>query len=174
MNKKSLSIFILILSVVLSIGLFIFRDYFKDFRNLGLIGIFLINFVSSATFFISGPAFLTVIAGGSIYHPLLVAFIASLGASAGDMISYSFGYSGRRLTEHRLRKKLWFVVIEDVFKAYGSIFIFVFAIIPNPFFDAVGLFAGVMGMNYSKFFILMLFGRFARFIILALIGARFY
>lgn len=174
MNKKYLSILVLILSLALSIGLFIFRDYFKDFRNLGLLGIFIINFVSSATFFVSGPAFLTVIAGGSIYPPLLVALIASLGASIGDMVSYFFGYSGRKLTEHKLKKKLWFIVIEDVFKAYGSIFIFVFAIIPNPFFDAVGLFAGVLGMNYAKFFLLMLCGRFARFVILALIGARFY
>lgn len=174
MNKKYLSIIVLILSLALSIGLFIFRDYFKDFRNLGLIGIFIINFVSSATFFVSGPAFLTVIAGGSIYPPILVALIASFGASMGDMVSYFFGYSGRKLTEHKLKKKLWFIVIEDVFKAYGSIFIFVFAIIPNPFFDAVGLFAGVLGMNYAKFFLLMLCGRFARFVILALIGAKFY
>lgn len=174
MNKKYLSILILILSLILSIGLFIFRDYFKDFQSLGLLGIFIINFVSSATFFVSGPAFLTVIAGGAIYHPLLVAFIASLGASSGDMVSYFFGYSGRSLTEHRLRKKLWFIVMEDVFKAYGSIFIFVFAVIPNPFFDAIGLFAGILGMKYSKFFIFMLTGRFARFIILALIGAKYY
>ena len=133
MNKKYFSVFILILSVVLSFALFLFRDYFKDFQSLGLIGIFLINFVSSATFFVSGPAFLTVIAGGSIYPPLLVAFIASLGASAGDMVSYFFGYSGRNLAVHRLKKKIWFVVLEDLFKAYGSIFIFVLAVIPNPF-----------------------------------------
>lgn len=174
MSKKYFSIAILILSFSLSIGLFLFRDYFSDFKSLGLIGIFLINFVSGATFFISGPAFLTVIAGGSIYHPLLVAFIASLGASLGDMISYFFGYSGRSIAILKLRKKLWFVVLEDVFKAYGTIFVLVFALIPNPIFDAVGLFAGVLGMNYSKFFILMFAGRFVRFVILALIGAKFY
>lgn len=174
MNKKSFSVFILILSFFLAIGLFLIRDYFRDFRSLGLLGIFLINFVSSATFFVSGPAFLTVIAGGSIYHPLIVAFVGSLGASLGDMVSYFFGYSGRTLAATNLRKKLWFRAIEDVFKAYGTIFIFVFAIIPNPFFDAIGLFAGVLGMNYSKFFIVMLTGRFARFVILALIGAKYY
>ncbi len=174
MSKKYFSIIVLVLSFVLSFGIFFFRDYFRDLRSLGLIGIFLINFVSSATFFVSGPAFLTVIAGGAIYHPLLVAFVASLGASAGDMISYFFGYSGRNLAVHNLRKKLWFTVVEDVFKAYGTVFVFVFAIIPNPFFDAIGLFAGILGMNYSKFFVVMLTGRFARFIILALIGQRFY
>lgn len=173
-SKKYLSILIFVLSIVLSIGLFLFRDYFKDLRNLGLIGIFLINLVSSATFFVSGPAFLTIIAGGSIYHPLLVALVASLGASIGDMVAYSFGYSGRNLTASRLQKKLWFKVMEGLFKTYGTIFVLIFALIPNPFFDALGLFAGVFGMKYSKFFLLMLGGRFARFVLLALIGAKYY
>src|SRR3972149_5972307 len=132
-------IFLFIVSLAVSFGAFYYKDFFAQAKSLGLIGIFLINFVSSATFFVSGPAFLTVIAGGSIYPPLLVAFIASLGASAGDMVSYFFGYSGRNLAVHRLKKKIWFVVLEDLFKAYGSIFIFVLAVIPNPFFDAVGL-----------------------------------
>lgn len=174
MNKKYFSIIVLIFSFFLSIGLFLFRDYFRDFKSLGLVGIFLINFVSSATFFVSGPAFLTVIAGGSIYPPLFVAFVASLGAAAGDMISFFFGHSGRHLALYNFRKKIWFNVFEDLFRAHETIIIFVFAIIPNPIFDAVGFFAGIFGMNYVKFFIVMLTGRFARFVILALIGAKFY
>lgn len=174
MNKKYFSVAVLILSLSLSIGLFLFRDYFRDFKSLGLLGIFLINFVSSATFFISGPAFLTVIAGGSLYHPLLVALAASLGAAVGDMISFFFGHSGRHLALNNLRKKIWFVVFEDYFRKHEAIIILFFAIIPNPFFDAVGLFAGIFGMNYFKFFIIMFIGRFARFVLLALIGAKFY
>lgn len=173
MTKKSISIIILIISFVLSIGVFIFRDYFKDLQSLGLIGILLINFFSSATFFVSGPAFLTVIAGGSIYPPLLVAFVSSLGASLGDMISFFFGFSGRNLALHNLRKKIWFSVFEDVFKAHETIIIFLFAIVPNPLFDAVGLFAGIFGMNYYKFFIIMFAGRFVRYILLAYLGNSF-
>jgi len=173
-SKKSFSILLIIISFVLPVLIFVFRDYFKEAKSLGLLGIFLINFASSATFFVSGPAFLTVIAGGSIYPPFLVAFIASLGASSGDMISYLFGYSGRNLALGGLRKKLWFVVIEDLFKVYGKIFVFLLALIPNPLFDAIGLFAGVLGMKYYEYFLIILLGRFARFVILALIGARFY
>lgn len=173
-SKKTFSIIILILSLFLSIAVFIFRDYFREASGLGLFGLFLINFISSATFFVSGPAFLTVIAGGSIYPPLLVAFIASLGAAFGDMVSFFLGYSGRSLTEHKLKKKLWFIVLEDLFKAYGLIFVFVIALIPNPFFDALGLVAGVFGFKPAKFFIIIILGRFARFVILALIGAKFY
>ena len=65
--KKALSIFLLIFSLVISIGVFSLRDYFKDATSLGRLGIFLINLASSPTFFVSGPAFLTVIAGGAVY-----------------------------------------------------------------------------------------------------------
>lgn len=173
-SKKYFSVFILILSFAISFGIFLFRDSFKDTLGLGLFGIFLINFVSSATFFVSGPAFLSVVAGGSVYPPLIVAIVASLGASFGDMVSFFFGYSGRNLAIKNLEKKLWFKVLEDIFKAYGTIFIFIISLIPNPFFDAVGLIAGVLGFKPQKFFIIMLVGRFTRFIILALIGQRFY
>lgn len=173
MNKKFFAIFILIISLLLSFGLFFFRDYFKDLQSLGLVGIFLINFFSSATFFVSGPAFITVVAGGFLYPPLLVAFVSSLGASFGDMISYFFGFSGRHLALTNLRKKIWFSVFEDLFKAYETIIILVFAIVPNPFFDAVGIFAGIFGMNYFKFFIIMFTGRFARYILLAFLGNSF-
>ncbi len=173
MSKKSFSVFILVLSLILSFGLFFFKDYFKQLQGLGLLGIFLINFFSSATFFVSGPAFLTVIAGGSIYPPLLVALVSSLGASFGDMVSFFFGHSGRKLALHNLRKKIWFSVFEDLFRAYETIIILVFAIVPNPFFDAVGLFAGVFGMNYFKFFIIMFIGRFVRYILLAFFGSSF-
>ncbi len=172
--KKALSIFLLIFSLVISIGVFSLRDYFKDATSLGLLGIFLINLASSATFFVSGPAFLTVIAGGSIYPPFLVALSASLGAAAGDMVSFLFGYSGRSLAIKRLKKKLWFVVLEGVFQKYGNFFLFVLAFIPNPFFDGLGLIAGIFGFQPLKFFLIVFLGRISRFVLLAMIGAKYY
>jgi membrane protein YqaA with SNARE-associated domain len=172
--NKTLSIIILISSICFSIGIFLFRDYFKDATSLGLLGIFLINFVSSVTFFVSGPSFLTVIAGGSIYPPLPVAFFASLGAAIGDMVSFFFGYSGRNLIIKKLKKKLWFLVLEGIFRKYGTFILFILAFIPNPIFDALGLVAGILGYSPKKFFAVMFLGRFSRFALFALVGAKYY
>ncbi len=166
-------IFLFILSLVLSFGAFWYKDFFEGTRTLGLIGIFIINLISSATFFISGPAFLTVIAGGSIYPPLLVALVASLGASIGDLVSFAFGYSSRHVALKKFEKHPWFVFIEGLFKKHGMWIILLFAFVPNPVFDAVGLVAGVFKFHWKTFFILILLGRFARFVLLALLGARF-
>jgi membrane protein YqaA with SNARE-associated domain len=183
MNQKNLSkltsnryfiIAVFLAAVLISLGGFYFKDFFAQSKGLGLLGIFIINFFSSATFFVSGPAFLTIIAGGSLYPPFLVALVASLGASMGDLVSFFMGYSGRRLAVKKLETKSWFKIIDNLFKAYGIWVVFVFAIIPNPLFDAIGLVAGIFGIKPAKFFLVMLLGRFARFIILALIGAKYY
>jgi len=172
-SHRYFPITLFLVSLILSLSAFLFKDFFAQAKGLGMLGIFIINFVSSATFFVSGPAFLTVIAGGSVYPPLLVALVASLGASFGDLVSFAFGYSSRHVALKKLEKHVLFVSLENIFKRYGSIVIFMFALLPNPFFDAIGLVAGVFKFSWTKFFIIILLGRFARFMLLAQIGAVF-
>ncbi|HZJ18130.1 MAG TPA: VTT domain-containing protein [Patescibacteria group bacterium] len=171
-KKKAAFYLIFILSFVLSLSLFIFKDFFRDSKSLGLFGIFLINFVSNASFFVSGPAFLSVIAGGSLYNPILVALVSSVAATLGDMIGFLVGFSGRKIILEKLEKKFWFSVLEDYFKKYGGLMLFFLAFIPNPFFDAIGLVAGIFVYSPKKFIIIVTLGRFLRYLILAGIGAR--
>ncbi|MFH1186566.1 MAG: VTT domain-containing protein [Candidatus Levyibacteriota bacterium] len=159
-------------SLFLPFALFIFRDFFKDSQSLGLLGIFLINFVSNASFFVSGPAFLSVVAGGSLYNPFLVALISSFAATLGDMIGFLVGFSGRKIALEKIGKNFWFTILERYFKKYGGWMLFAFAFIPNPFFDAIGLIAGIFVFSPKRFIIIVTLGRFLRYLILASIGAR--
>lgn len=159
------------LSVVLSIAFFVYKDFFREASSFGLIGLFLINLISSASLFVSAPAFLTVIAGGNLYPPLLVGIIASLGAAFGDMISYIFGFSGRKLTRERLERNPKILLLEKYFKRYGALIIFLMALIPNPIFDAIGIFAGILNYSPIRFFVIILIGRFLRYWLLAQVGA---
>ncbi len=159
-------------SIVLSIAFFYFKDYFKQAESLGLLGLFLINFVSSAGFFVSGPAFLSIIAGGNLYSPILVALVAAVGACLGDLIGFMFGHSGRRLMKERLDKHKTVRFLEKHFHRHGALIIFILAIIPNPFFDAIGILAGVVNYPPLKFFTIMLVGRFIRYWALAQFGSK--
>lgn len=161
-----------VFSTVLSTGFFLYKDFFSHTTSLGLIGIFLVNFVSNASFFFSGPAFLTVIAGGDIYPPILVALAASLGAALGDMISFLFGFSGRNLTKQRLEKSKLLRFLEANFQKHGGIIVFLMALIPNPLFDAIGILAGIFNYPPMRFFIIMLVGRFLRYLLLAQISSK--
>src|SRR3990167_4320226 len=171
-SNKIIAGAVFVLSIVLSVGFFVFNDFFAGSRSLGLIGIFIINFVSHASFFVSGPAFLTVVAGGNLYPPILVALVSSFGATLGETISFAFGASGRYLANHKLKNKKWFYILSIYFKKYGDIILFVFALVPNPLFDAVGLVAGIFGYNFFKYFLLVLAGRFIRYFFFASFCAK--
>lgn len=172
MRNKIYAATVFLLSIALSIAFFVFRGYFKEASSLGLFGLFIVNFVSSATFFVSAPAFLTIITGGNLYLPVLVAVVASLGACLGDMLGFAFGHSGRRLTKKKLDRHKTIRFLEKHFHKHGVLIIFLLAIIPNPFFDAIGILAGVVNYPPLKFFTIMLVGRFLRYWVLAQFGSN--
>lgn len=169
--KKSY-IFTLILSVVLIAVAFFFHEKLSEFRSLGLIGIFLINLIGSATLFLPAPGIASVVAGGSIYAPWAVALVASLGASVGDLVGYLLGTSSKHVLLENREKYLQ--IITPYFKKYGALLIVLFAFFPNPFFDAIGIVAGVLGYPVKKYFLWMFVGRLARNILLAYLGNRFF
>lgn len=174
MNKKRLfAIVIFCLSIILSILFYVYRDFFEGARSLGLLGIFLINAISSASLFLSGPAFLTIFAGGSIYPPLLVALAGSVGSALGDMVGYLFGSSGSKLLNNRLEKQIWFRAIKTLFLRHATWALFFMAFIPNIFFDSIGILAGVMGFSPLRYLIIVVIGRFLRYLLLADVGSRF-
>lgn len=172
-TNYSYAVFVFILSIALSSVFYIYRDYLKDASTLGYLGLFVINFVSSATFFVSSPAFLTVISGAHLYSPLNVAIVASLGASLGDMLGFLFGHSGRHLAKKKLDKHKTVRFLEKHFHRHGALIIFILAIIPNPFFDAIGILAGVLNYPPLRFFVIMFIGRFIRYWALAQVSAQF-
>lgn len=170
-NTKLIALFVLLISIFLSASFFIFKNFFRHAMSLGLIGLFLINFASNATFFMPTPALIGVVSAGNLYPPLLVAIASSLGATAGDTINFLFGLSGRHLINHKLAKNKWFIFLEKKFKKHGNWLLFLFAFVPNPIFDIAGLIAGIFKFSLFRFFILVFVGRFIRYYILAKFGS---
>lgn len=160
-----------LLSVVLIWVAFRFQHRLTHFRSLGLLGIFLINLIASATIFVPAPGIASVVAGGALYPPFFVGIVAALGASLGDMLSYILGRAGKQVVLSHTETK-WYHWIHDAFSRYAMIVIFLFALIPNPFFDAVGILAGVSEYPPVRYFTVMFTGRLLRNIFLALIGAN--
>lgn len=152
------------------IGLsFYFRDDLAKFASLGLLGIFIINLVSSITLFLPAPGIATVVAGGFLYNPLIVAIVAALGSAIGDFVGYMLGRAGKEVL---LKKQsFWYNIFKETFHKFGAIFIILFSFIPNPLFDAVGVVAGLFSYSPVRFFIYVLIGRFLRNLLLAGIGA---
>ena len=148
---------------------FYFRDDLSKFTSLGLLGIFIINLVSSITLFLPAPGIATVVAGGFLYNPLVVAIVAALGSAIGDFVGYMLGRSGKEVLFKK--QSFWYNIFKETFHKFGAIFIILFSFIPNPVFDAVGVVAGLFSYSPVRFFIYVLIGRFLRNLLLAGIGA---
>lgn len=168
--KLKYPILLLISVGVIAIS-FYFRAELASLGKWGLLGIFLINIIGSATLFIPAPAIATVVAGGVVFNPLLVAVVAALGSAIGDMIGFVLGRSGEEILFKK--KSFKYNLTKDLFKQFGGIAIIIFSFVPNPFFDGIGIIAGIFAFSPKKFFIYTLLGRFFRNLLLAYLGSSF-
>lgn len=158
-------------SVLLIYLAFRFEHRLAHFKSLGLLGIFLINLISSSTVIIPEPAIVAVVVGGRLYSPFLVGFLSALGAAIGNMVGYFLGRSGKHIVLNH-SENTWYRWIQSKFHTYATLLIFVFALIPNPFFDVVAIIAGIAEYSPIKFFFLMLIARIIRDTLLAFVGGK--
>ncbi len=162
----------LITFIISGFGIFLaffFTDKLSQFKSLGLFGIFLINFFGSATIFLPAPAIVSVFAGGVVYGTIAVAIVAAIGASLGDMLGFLLGSSGKQM--FLKKENVWYRMGREQFSRFGGLFVLLFAFIPNPLFDGIGIIAGALGYSPYRFFIFLFVGRFFRDLILAYFGS---
>lgn len=133
----------------------------------GLIGVFVIGFLSSFTLFIPTPAFIVVFLLGSIINPLTLGIAAGLGSATGELTAYYTGY-GVSIAAKKYSEK--FIDLEKLFQKYKApLIIFFFSAAPLPF-DIVGIFCGAVRYPLKRFFIATLAGKLVKFTIIAYAG----
>jgi membrane protein YqaA with SNARE-associated domain len=170
-NKKIFIPVFIFATILLFLPLF-FSQEFGRLKNLGLLGIFLINFLGSATIFLPVPSIISVGVGAAFYNPVLVACLAAFGSTLGEIVDFVFGYSSKEFLNLR-RHSIIYWLENFIFKRYGSVIVFLFSLVPNPFFDSIGIFAGISAFPLKKFFIFVFLGRFARNLLIALFSSLF-
>lgn len=167
-NKYFIYSLTFLLSILIVVFTVLFRDDLLHLKTWGLAGVFLLNFFSTATIFMPNFSLATVVAGGSVYNPLLVAIVATLAGALGDSISYLLGHSGRHIFVKKEGK--FFQAVARVFHKHGLVVIFVFALVPNPIFDALGILAGGVRYPFKRYYLAMFLGRIIRNLMLAYLG----
>lgn len=165
-------LFAFLVSFLVVLLAIIFKSTLIGHERWGLFSIFWVNALASATLFFPAPGIATVIAGGALYHPLAVAFAAAIGATVGDLIGFFIGHAGKHML---LRKKqhIIYEIVKQKFHRYGAVAILLFAFLPNPFFDVIGIVAGAASYPLVRFTLLLFLGRLMRNILLAYGGSFF-
>ncbi|MCX6004462.1 MAG: VTT domain-containing protein [Chloroflexi bacterium] len=147
-----------------------FAIVLAKYWGLKYLAIFLISLAASATLIIPIPglAITSVIGAISIsaWDPLFIGIASGIGASIGESTGYLLGYSGRMAipdTKSYERVVGWM-------SKWGTLTIFLLALLPNPLFDLAGIAAGVLKYPIWKFILIGAAGRLPKHILFAYLG----
>jgi uncharacterized membrane protein YdjX (TVP38/TMEM64 family) len=129
-RERYLQILALLFVVALSVFIILNRQKVGELEEWGYLGVFLISIISSASIVLPVPGWILVATMAfTLNNPLLVGIVSGLGGTIGEMTGYLLGYGGRLAVENvgiYTRMVQWM-------KRWGSVTIFVLALIPNPF-----------------------------------------
>lgn len=159
--RKILEIIIVIFIVGLSITIFLLKDKIQNVSNISYLGLFLLCFLANATVLLPAPSLMIAASCALIMNPLLVAIVAALGSTLGELVGYAFGTVAKDLSP-KLQKFL------DKFTSKihnQTLLVFVFAVLPLPLFDIVGIYSGGTKMSLFKFFIVCFAGKFIKMLV---------
>ena len=109
------------------------------------------------------PHLLTTCAAATALNPALVAIIAGVAGTLGELTGYFLGYSGSGVLErHRYYRR-----IEGWMSRRGWLILFVISAVPNPLFDVAGIAAGALRYPLWRYFVAVGLGKQVKFFMVA-------
>lgn len=155
-----------------------------SFDEFGYAGIFLANFLGTATGFVPVPGLtaagqaLIVAESRHLFAPAVVA-VGSAAMTLAESTAYLTGTVGRGIAEERempVKGRLGALMkssaarIDWLMAHYGFLTLLVLSAVPNPFFEFAGITAGAVRMNFWRFLLAVGIGKTIRVILLVVIG----
>jgi uncharacterized membrane protein YdjX (TVP38/TMEM64 family) len=163
---NALRILALLIAVAITLYIYSIRDRVDDFAAFGYPGIFLIALFANATILLPAPGLAIVYAMGAIFNPVGVGLAAGTGGAIGELSGYLAGFSGQAVIE---RMDIYDRITPWVRK-YGGWAILFLSAIPNPFFDVVGIAAGVAKMPLRTFLFFTWIGQLIKMTVVGFAG----
>jgi uncharacterized membrane protein YdjX (TVP38/TMEM64 family) len=166
--ERTRRILAILLAVIVSALIIIFRKQLAGLGAYGYPGLFLLNVFTSATIILPMPGLALAFAAGATLNPFLVGLSMGSGAAVGELTGYLAGYGGQGLVENNPG----YARIARWTQRYGLWIVFALAMVPNPFFDVVGMIAGLLRIPAWRFLLACWAGNVIKATTIALIGAE--
>ena len=159
--RKVLELCLFLAIIALSVGIFLLRGQLQDAGASGYLGLFILCFLANSTVLLPAPSLMIAASFALILNPFLVALVAALGSSLGELIGYVFGSAGRDLSPRFSRfLERWSGSIRS-----PALLVFVLALLPLPLFDLAGIYSGGARMPLVKFFPLCFLGKWIKLLV---------
>ena len=156
--------------------------------ELGLIGVFVSNFIGSVTVLLPIPGVgvagqALIITEAATTNIFLVALVGGIAMTLAEITAYMTGKWGSALNTNQLvpqqgrlqsvaRRPAAFV--NRIMLRYGIATLFVLSVIPNPVFEFAGIAAGATHMNFWRFLASVGMGKTTRALLLATLGGAYF
>jgi membrane protein YqaA with SNARE-associated domain len=154
-------------------------EWMRNFAvQYGYFGIFLISLLGATSIVVPIPSTVVIFTlgglrdsfGNFLFEPLFIAAAAGVGAAIGEFSGYLLGFGGRKVIGEKYKRKM--DILMKLFKRFGPIVIFVFALTPLPD-DLLFILLGVMRYGVWAAFIPAIVGKFLSNLIVAYAGRLF-
>jgi membrane protein YqaA with SNARE-associated domain len=146
--------------------------YFEDIQALGgygYLGAFLIGVFGGATYIAPVPMLPVIFVLGTVLRPsfapylgpLFVGFAAGLGETVGALTIYMIGYGGGvaiTSTKHAKVRAIYSRILGWM-ERRGSLILFIFSAVVNPFFYPIAFTAGATHFNLRKYTLICIVGK---------------
>lgn len=140
----------------------------------GYLGIFLMSLIGAISVFFPVPYTVAIftlaglkVGGTWVFEPIWIAVAAGIGSAIGEFSGYLIGVGGRKAIREKYKEKM--DLLAKVFRRYGLVVIFLFALTPLPD-DLLFIPLGVMRYDIVRAFVPALIGKFCMNLIVAYSG----
>ena len=167
----------LIVLITLGFGLAYVLGYLIAYLNLPLetlattayLVVFIVTLVSNAAVFVPVALHISIIlAAADKWNPAIVALVASVGGTLGEITAYYAGYLGKRVIH--LENTPGYNRLVSWMKRYGPWGIFLISLQPILPVDIAGLLAGVSKLPLWKFLLPCWPGKIIKYLLLCYLG----
>lgn len=165
--KKALSILAgLGFAALLASPYIFFKNEIKELAALGYIGLFLSCLISNLSILLPSSSTIIVVVAASTLNPWLCVLIGGLGTAFGEQASYLCGFVGS--AGFQQEKSAGHKKVINWFSKRPMLTVFMFALVPLPVFDIVGIVAGTNRMKWWKYALAAALGKILKFTIVVL------
>ena len=142
-------------------GLVLWTTGSFNIESIGYASIWLLAFIGAALVFAPVGALGAVCVAATVdLNPFMVALIAASAEAVGELTGYLAGMGGSSLFE----RNRFYLRFKNLFSRYASLCLFLGSIIPNPFFDFLGVAAGSILFPVKRFVLIVFAGKTLKFL----------
>lgn len=164
-NKKLKKVFSIIvgfaIGILFALPYLLFKEKIQEFSTLGYIGLFLSCFVSNLSILLPTSSTIIIIAASLTLNPFICIVVGGIGTAFGEQASYVCGLIGSSGFDISTKKGK--EITTKWFERNSFLTVLLFAFVPLPVFDIIGIIAGAKRMSWWKYTLAAVLGKVLKF-----------